>query len=543
MNIEAKGPWRTAFAAAAGLTVAAGALVMAPLAAADDTGTWDNPKLVITERCEGTTEHDPTEDMTYLEEAGGPVNLLGLWGERYEAYERGDAVPLYSNDGTGGNLAAPPLCVVEKGEDGHPMTSWTYCTDEDKAVCGSYDLEGNITDMVQAEGKTAYPVGGQVPNNEPNNRLSVKQQRVLAFLLSNEVAIPKSAFDWSPEFVVNEVAEASNDSTLQRQARQFMTWCVTDPVDYGWWDEDAGKYWYEFCEQAMPVDLQDQFAKAVEDADSAALKLTVSPEEVTVGDAAQVTVTTSMLRVPLDLTVSDGATITVAEGSGEYATVAGNTLTVDTPNPVTLNLTSNTEGDYAVTVAGIHPQTDQLSWAQSQGAAHDDKACQIYSHFTATDPQKLSAAGTVKFTPVPREDTLVAPVVPEVNPAQCATGDEGATIWETVTEPADTDEITYQMSQQGNVVTIVATPTEGHALQDTEGWTLNEDKTATWIYELQSETCATPTQPEKPGETPEPGETPNGDELPKTGVAGGLALLGVALTAGGTGLLTARRKR
>ena len=543
-----KNPWRAALAAAAGLTVAAGALVTAPLALADDAGTWEHPKLTLAEGCEGTTEYDPTEDTTYLAETGGKsVNLLGLWGERYEAYEQGKTVPLYSNDGTGGENASAPLCVVQKGADG-PATSWTYCTDQAKAVCGSYDLNGNITDMVPNDDGASYPVGGQVPNEGPNQRLSEEQQKVLAFLLSNEVAIPESAFNWNADFEAGaKVPVASNDSTLQRQARQYMTWCVTDPVDYGGWDEGAGKYWYPFCEQAMPMGLQEDFAKAVANANSAALQLAVSPTEATVGESVQVTVTTSMLRVPLDLFVSDGAAVAVAEESKGSATIAGNTLTVDTSGPVTLNLTSSKEGNYTVTVAGIHPQVSQLAWAQSPGKGHKGKECQIFSHFEDVDPQKLSAEGTVKFV-----RTLVAPVVPVVEPAECGVGDEGAVVWESVTVPADTDEVSYVVTEVDRVVTVVATPAEGYVLEETAVWVLNEDGTATWTYELQSKECASPVEPdvpEKPDET-QSGSAASGDskpgELPKTGAAdiAGLVAVGAVLVAGGAGLaLRARRVR
>jgi LPXTG-motif cell wall-anchored protein len=104
----------------------------------------------------------------------------------------------------------------------------------------------------------------------------------------------------------------------------------------------------------------------------------------------------------------------------------------------------------------------------------------------------LKQDGTAKWTYTLKSkkcDTKVTPATPTVNPAECTDDTAGQIVWETVTTPADADGITYAQSESEHVVTIVATPGEGTALAPAEGWTSNEDGTATWTHELQSKQC------------------------------------------------------
>ena len=92
-------------------------------------------------------------------------------------------------------------------------------------------------------------------------------------------------------------------------------------------------------------------------------------------------------------------------------------------------------------------------------------------------------------------DEVVAPVVPVVNPAECTVEDQGTTVWETVAQPANGNGITYSdvAVNDDHVATITATPGEGFVLDADalgEGWTLNEDGTATWSKQLTSKDCA-----------------------------------------------------
>ena len=92
-------------------------------------------------------------------------------------------------------------------------------------------------------------------------------------------------------------------------------------------------------------------------------------------------------------------------------------------------------------------------------------------------------------------DDVVAPVAPVVNPAECTVEDQGKTVWETVAQPADGNGITYSdvTVSDDHVATITATPGDGFVLDADalgEGWTLNEDGTATWTKQLTSKDCA-----------------------------------------------------
>ena len=88
-------------------------------------------------------------------------------------------------------------------------------------------------------------------------------------------------------------------------------------------------------------------------------------------------------------------------------------------------------------------------------------------------------------------DVVVVPVAPVVNPAECTVEDQGSTVWETVTQPEDGNGITYSgVDVDGDhLATLTATPADGYVLDGDalgEGWTLNDDGTATWTKQLTS---------------------------------------------------------
>ena len=137
-------------------------------------------------------------------------------------------------------------------------------------------------------------------------------------------------------------------------------------------------------------------------------------------------------------------------------------------------------------------------------------------------------------------DEVVAPVVPTVNPAECTVEDQGTTVWETVAQPENGNGITYGdvTVSDDHVATLTATADEGYTLDADalgDGWVMNDDGTATWTYQLQSEDCAA-----APPVTPKnPELATTGSNLP-WGLAGGAAAL---LLAGLVTTLAARRHR
>jgi len=136
-------------------------------------------------------------------------------------------------------------------------------------------------------------------------------------------------------------------------------------------------------------------------------------------------------------------------------------------------------------------------------------------------------------------DVVVVPVAPVVNPAECTVEDQGKTVWETVAQPKNGNGITYSdvTVDKDHVATLTATPADGYVLDGDalgEGWTLNDDGTATWTKQLTSKDCAA-APVVKP---PTPGLAATGSTLP-LGLAGGAAVL---LLAGLVTVAAAKRR-
>lgn len=93
---------------------------------------------------------------------------------------------------------------------------------------------------------------------------------------------------------------------------------------------------------------------------------------------------TTLVDAAISFNLTPGASLTVAAESAPDAQIIGTNLFVYTSGPVVLELTSETAGEAAASFARIHPQTDDLAWAQSPELGHDDKACQVFSHFEST---------------------------------------------------------------------------------------------------------------------------------------------------------------
>ena len=137
-------------------------------------------------------------------------------------------------------------------------------------------------------------------------------------------------------------------------------------------------------------------------------------------------------------------------------------------------------------------------------------------------------------------DVVVVPVAPVVNPAECTVEDQGKTVWETVAQPKNGNGITYSdvTVDKDHVATLTATPADGYVLDGDalgEGWTLNDDGTATWTKQLTSKDCAA-APVVKP---PTPGLAATGSTLP-LGLAGGAAVL--LLLAGLVTVAAAKRR-
>ncbi|MGO3832418.1 MAG: hypothetical protein ACTJGT_00510 [Microbacteriaceae bacterium] len=149
-------------------------------------------------------------------------------------------------------------------------------------------------------------------------------------------------------------------------------------------------------------------------------------------------------------------------------------------------------------------------------------------------------------------DTTVTPNTPTINPAECTVDTEGTTIWETVTQPDNGNGITYSdvTTNDEHIATITATLDKGHVFGTLpEGWTANDDGTATWSYQLKATDCDTTVTPAPPAPTtPKPvPKVPVTDDLATTGGAGFpfwvTAAAALLLLSGVATALFARRER
>ena len=117
------------------------------------------------------------------------------------------------------------------------------------------------------------------------------------------------------------------------------------------------------------------------------------------------------------------------------------------------------------------------------------------------DKDTGTASKTITFDdPVcqkPEEPAEVAPVDPDVVQATC---DDDGDVVDPVVTPVVTEGVTYVVQGEvkaGETVTVVATPEDGFKLVGAEGWTLNEDGTATRTIVLDPVDCQTPEEPKQ----------------------------------------------
>ncbi|MBG6084628.1 choice-of-anchor A family protein [Zhihengliuella flava] len=224
------------------------------------------------------------------------------------------------------------------------------------------------------------------------------------------------------------------------------------------------------------------------------------------------------------------------------------TITLPTTEGITYTITGTVEAGNTVTITATSDENTTLTEADGWTLNNDG---------TATLEITLENPDCTEPT------TEVAPVTPDVTQAQCI---DGEATEPTITLPT-TEGITYTITgtvEAGNTVTITATSDENTTLTEADGWTLNNDGTATLEITLENPDC---TDEALPTETPDPTPTPveptdpdtpdaqvdedgqaggssDSDELAKTGVTQApMIALGLALLLAGGVLLAVRRKR
>jgi len=147
----------------------------------------------------------------------------------------------------------------------------------------------------------------------------------------------------------------------------------------------------------------------------------------------------------------------------------------------------------------------------------------------------------------------IAPVAPEVVQAQCTEVGDPTTPSLTLAETGGIAYRTVGEVKAGETVKVVAEPAKGFKLAAAEGWTVNEDGTASFEVVFETVDCVKPDDPEptpneptsKPDHGPQQPKEPVTDngELAKTGFNTLLiAFAGVAVLGIGAAMLAWRRE-
>lgn len=381
-------------------------LVLASVIAGTSASRADVPSPPATEPfaaplCEGTTPADPTQ-------AVGPVSdLTMVFGQRLVDYNAGRMVFLYNSDGV--NTADSPMCGVRYVEGVGPVSEWSYCTDFHSLYCNTTDENGNLTE----DGVIVPPL----EDLETNPRLTADQERLVRYLLTAELMVIRDA----------EVVYTSNDSQIQRNARQRAVWCVTEQYD------DI-PFLAQFCGDNFPPERLAEILAGLpaDPVDNPVLELAGAEGSVVAGETTQVTVTTNITAVPIQIS-APGATVTVCESSASLATYTDGELQLSTPNgeqvSVELCITWPEAGAQTVTASAddVRPATEQLHWVQTPGVVNG-QPCQVFSSFSSTKSTgietALDLAVSAAPTPTPTPTATPAPTAtptPSTTPTPTAT--------------------------------------------------------------------------------------------------------------------------
>ncbi|WP_460520369.1 hypothetical protein [Humibacter antri] len=320
--------------------------------------------------CEGTTPNPPAH-------AAGPVpDLTAVFGQRLVDYNAGHAVILYSDSGENGGLT--PNCGVTFVAGVGPVSQWMYCTDRLEALCNGTDADGNLT-----ESGVTVPGLQERPDNA---RLTSDQQKLVAYVLQHDLAVSPVPYGLAPG-----AAQASNATSPERQARQFLVWCITDR---SFFDNPGNHLIGEWCDANIGTTAHQQYLAAMTSAP--VLSIAAEAAKVQPGQQARFDVTTNLYEQPITVT-SNASDLAVCSGD---ATLSGGVLTVVGTDPtktttITLCTTSTVATTISVALSGQVTSLDQIVWTQSPGEVHS-QACQVYA-ILHSSPKQVSAAATIEF--------------------------------------------------------------------------------------------------------------------------------------------------
>ncbi|MGW6005230.1 hypothetical protein ACWFNS_05370 [Oerskovia enterophila] len=367
-----------AVAALTVLVTATGGLAMtAPVA------TVDAPASPVGEfhaaMCPGATDHDPRWS--------GPdyyTDLTLVSGERLEAYNAGQLVPLYDVDGTADVSSHPPLCAVryDAATDG-PVSEWSFCTDALLNTCNNL-LPGGVL----AEGDVPIPF----PTLATPQRLNEQQLAAVDTMIRDGYTSPRG-----------HVGRADG-AVSERLVLQSMIWCVTDGIN---------------CDMfGLDNDEITRLANIVREwGDVTATNPTVRP-----GQEISWELRTTVFDSPI--TITSDVPVRVCEESAGHAELASDgTLVVrDAPTyPAEVRLCADAVADEGVVVLTARGGGDGTSYHQSDVTSTPlGEACQVYATW---EPAPFQDSETVTVSSEPSEPS--GP--PTDEPAADAPGDGAST--------------------------------------------------------------------------------------------------------------------
>lgn len=351
-----------------------------------------NPPAVefYAQPCSGTTPSNPA----VASDPGPNVpNLLRVWGGRLTAYNAGDPVILYNNSGTSGwsgpnpgdHFASNPVCTVRHVDGIGDVSEWTYCTQDAASACSWTDANGDLI----RQGQPLLPMVDP-PDDAPH--LTADQQKLQAYIVQTELPIVAGT-NWSGGATAG--GTASNNDRESRTFRQDLVHCIDNPPDPG--DNHEG-----FCNANMSSVTQARILDIIGGSPTDQLSATAPGTTVAPGANGQITVSTTLAGVPLQVDAT-GGTVSLCDIT-DPATLSGNTLTVDAnaaPLPVSIDLcvTRATAGQVSLDIEGTAPDIANIGYSKSPGyvGGGGTNLCQIFALIVPEHDVPVTASAAINF--------------------------------------------------------------------------------------------------------------------------------------------------
>jgi len=440
--------------------------------------------------CPGTTDHDPRWS--------GPdhhPDLTLVSGQRLEAYNAGQLVPLYDVDGTSDADSHPPLCTVryDAAADG-PVSEWSFCTDAHLNTCNNL-LPGGVL----AEGDVPVPF----PTLARPHRLNGEQLAAVDAMIRDGYTSP-----------LGHTGRADG-TVAERHMLQSMIWCVTDGI---------------YCD-IVGLD-EDEIARLASEG-RAWVDVEASEPTVEVGQKVSWTVRTNVPETPLAIT-SDAEVRVCDESAGHAVLGPDGTLVIedDAPTfPAEVRLCADAVEDEGSIMLSASGGGDGTSYHQSDVTGTGlDKGCQTYALWEQArfeDRAVVTVSSAPSDPTVPPTEAPTDPTDPPTDPTDRPT-DPTDPPTDVPTDPP-TGPTTGGASGSGS-----STPDSSSTPDATPGST----STATSDSSMKEATR------EASGTT-----SPTSSEESRSGLAatgtwlGPVVAAGAALVVVGTGVLIVRRRR